>query len=413
MIQGEDLACLNMLSTPSKSQQIPQNQSPQQKPRQNPSLRQAKYHGLYSHGPSLQKRQISPKFLSHQASLQLAITDPQAAVETIVGEAKQVGLTNLQIYTFFGTIRQKMLKTPSMENPGWKDQITDIMKSFYPDPTVSDVDKRKLMGLLKKPISKVHWATASHSFTKDPRIKSRMSEVKVMMPSFYEFVCPAEISAKAVTEKIARTVKSNEHDIYDKDYYNFTEADMDKMIEDSVNYINSNQDWTKPTNSSRLISGLCLLTGRRKWEIASTIQVRGVSESDYQVEIRGLCKTHLDDEWRRIPVLVPYSTIIKGIVQARMYTHKGRVGNEGGYHLFAKPLTHTMYRSLYSDRAHRDRHLSKFLVGSESCAPSLWKSKALGIDIYNYTHHYNVASVSQNDHHVSSPEPVVRGNDGQ
>lgn len=316
--------------------------------------------------------------------------------EQVMAEYLNCGKTPLQIKTLIMNTRQRILKDDTyMRVEG----VAEILR-LANDPDTNEVDKQRLMDLSGKTMRDMHFAISQRSkYLTGEETMEKLREIKIVREPFSEFALPKEMWKAVMKEDKDRVSARNHYQKKngEKVQINMTEADA--MVKKATDYISSGADWGKRANGNRLLGALCLLTGRRRWELYHTLHMRCVPDNDYQAEVRGICKVHAHKamQWIRIPLLAPYPLIVQGICQARKITgltmYQIRSGN-----LFGKSMNHTTYRNLYTELAWRDRETkNKFRIGDEACSPLYWRSYALGVTTNDVSDHYSIMSVNQ-DH---------------
>lgn len=179
----------------------------------------------------------------------------------------------------------------------------------------------------------------------------------------------------------------------------WTEEMMEEAVERAIAYIRDESVDTvhSKANALRMVEALCLLTGRRKWEIIKTMTVRSVPFETYQAEVGGLCKSNASC---RIPLLAPIATVINGIVKVRQNQNL-KPGSYATRSIFGKSMKHSTFRDIYATLGYQRRHDENHFELSSS--PSLWRSRALGIHLTTAALHYNVVTVSTEKHAPVQP----------
>jgi hypothetical protein len=306
------------------------------------------------------------------------------AIATIVGSNK----TDVQKYQAFNSVKTRILRNESYRS---MDGVR-ALEELSVDPNLEEEDRIRVRHLLGESLRRQHWGVSNKYYLKD---RSKMENIRMVKDPFYDFQLPEEVT-KAYS--IGRKQEVRDHNLHKKRSWEMATSDIENMRVAAMDFMQSDQDWTKRRNCLKLISALCLLTGRRKWELYKTLKMRCVPNESYQAEIKGLCKIQtVDDVWRRVPLLARYDLIVKAIVNLRQYK-KLNYGDYGGPSLFGKSMTHTAYRNLFLEEAYKERmSINHFLIGDESCAPLNWKSQALGVSLDNCTQHYAVMSIYQDE----------------
>lgn len=297
----------------------------------------------------------------------------------------------------FKNIRRLIQQNPAYHRKEAVEEILDISKE------VEEPDKTRLVKLSTMGYGVISMAQNRSSTFKFKETFEALKRVKLFKDPYYEFVTPDNIVEQYKNYKSENIIRAHNHQKKPKNNYTFSEVEIDAMIDQAVKYINSEIDCSNKINSLKMMDCLSLLTGRRKWEIASTLQIKTSPNSDYQAYVRGLCKNPLsslngDPEWVPIPLLAHISVITSGILKARIYKHES--GKYAYRNKIFPRMTHTEYRNIYQDRAYKDRHINKFLDGV-SCSELAWKMQALCITLNTLTSHYSVLRIQDNE---SKPE---------
>ena len=179
-----------------------------------------------------------------------------------------------------------------------------------------------------------------------------------------------------------------------------TKDELNAMIEKAIAYIQDESVETTHTkaNMLRTVEALCLLTGRRKWEIISTLKIRSVENEPFQARMEGLCKANI--EAIIIPLLAPIDVIIAGLVKVRRFEGTVHPGRYTVKSIFGKSISHTMFRDLYATAAYDRRKTENHF--QLDAGPAMYRALALGISLTVASSHYNVLT-TEND------EPTLPG----
>jgi hypothetical protein len=297
----------------------------------------------------------------------------------------------------FKNVRVRIMSQPEYTNQEGEEEARALLEL----PGLEDDDKKRLEELLRMPISKQHWAQHIKAVFRNQELTAKYNAIRFFKAPFYDFKMPESVSVDRTIRGRERSRENHAHQRRDQSLYRFSEEEINDMMKEAIEYCQSDQDWGKKVNSCRLLEAVGLLTGRRKWELASALKIRSVPDNDYQAEVRGITKTlFCDESWRRIPLLAPISVIVSAISKIRRYAH-----NPGKYNaanqLFPK-LTHTRYRDIYASKAYDQRDLNQF--HPESCSLLWFRSKALLIDLESCAAHYSTLVIDRNE-----PEPERDG----
>lgn len=331
------------------------------------------------------KIRLDHKQLIHQIMVE---HDPQGALATI--RKLKVGDDAEQIWSTIRTIRKKIMLRPEFERREADSELSALV-SF---PEITSTDKMKLKVLMTKPRHNIHWVQTMRSkrlFETDG-LQAALQDIKLFKDPFYEFDIGSEEKVRGSQAKLLHVTSQHKHE-RKRRVYNFSEEELDVMILAATTFIHEDLDWNKGVNSCRLLEALCLLTGRRKWELVSTLKIRSVPDSNLQAEIAGIAKIMelTNAEWMRVPLLAPISTIVLGISNLRKIVYMP--GKYSSRKKLFPNMVHTSYRDLFAKRAYRDRHLNKFLEGVD-CSELYWKSQALHIKLGTLANHYSVMGLS-------------------
>lgn len=332
--------------------------------------------------------------LAHQV---MENRDPEGASRHI--------LTNLhgerpkKIVAAFNNVVTNILKHDKYKDPQGISQVRDLLNF----PNITANDSLRIQDILKSPLRTIRWAQHHRQGVfETPHLFEAFSQIQVVQEPFYEFKCPQDIVLRASMDRQALVEENHQHKTHQIEMYHFTEEEIDDMITISQEWCNADMPWTKRRNSLKLLDALALLTGRRKWELCSTLKMRSVPESPYQCEVRGIGKKLFDMEWRRIPLLAPIDVVAAGICKLRKFPHVMGSYAYGQEKLFPK-MSHTSTRDIYTRRAFRDRHLNGF--HTESCSEMWWRSLALCNSLQTLSRHYTTVVVDGESGKQQKVEP--------
>lgn len=347
--------------------------------------------------------------MSHFPISKNAVRVMKGEHEQVLAEYLNCGKTPLQIKTLIMNTRQRILKDDIyMRMEG----VAEILR-LANDPDTNEVDKQRLMDLSGRGMRDINFAICQRNrYLTNPETMEKLREIKIVREPFSQFCLPKDMWESVTKEHKQRVSDRNHYQKKNGEQVQINMEEADAMVKKATDYITSGANWTKHCNANRLLGALCLLTGRRRWELYHTLHMRCVPDNDYQAEVRGICKVHahVAMQWIRIPLLAPYPLIVQGICQARKITGRTMDGVRSG-DLFGKSMNHTTYRNLYTELAWRDRETkNKFRIGDGACSPLYWKSYALGVSVSDAVNHYSIMSVNQ-DHHESSDDD--HGNEKQ
>lgn len=286
----------------------------------------------------------------------------------------------LRVKAAFDAVRRRILQSDKYRSPEGDAELIRLQQL-----ATSENDRKRLHEIIRSPVSRIRWAQAHYNVFDSIDLMRAFKQVKIIRDPFYDFVCPETIINAAASDKKKKIEENHDHKTHKPQDYHFTEEEIDDHVQKAIDFIDSDLDWSRRSNSLRLLEAIGLLTGRRKWEIASCLKIRTVPGFDYQAEVRGIGKKLFDAEWTRIPLLAPIDKVVAAISKARRYAHvKGAYCS--GKKLFPR-LTHTRYRDIYCKRAYRDRQQNGF--HPESCSEIWWKTRALLSELDQVANHYS------------------------
>lgn len=310
--------------------------------------------------------------------------DIQGAIKKIVDMTS--GDVPKKRLAVFQNIRAKILRNPIYQNPTALLELEAI--------AVGSPDRDRVLALAKLPVHNIHWAQTKKCFFADKVTQERFKQIRFMQEAFYEFDAPTELKVESAEAYGKEVMKNHMHKTRKVDDYHFTEDEIADMVNKASELIESDQKWTERTSSLKLLDCLSLVSGRRKWELCSTLKVKSVPDKEYQAMIRGIGKSSIHSlnsvEWYIIPLLIPIENFIRGIANLRKYSHvpgKYYYGNP----IFPK-MRHTCYRDIFSSWAYKHREVNQFLA-NESCSELGWRARSLCVSINTIGGHYSTLCI--------------------
>lgn len=319
--------------------------------------------------------------------------DHQGAIEMI----KKASGTSHGYYlcAFIKHVRERIAKDPRYVNPACVHQLLQIIK----DPSTTTNDRKKLSDILDTP-SKIRWLQVRKGSLESASTFEKVRAIQVFDRMYYELAPDEAMLAECIAAKAHIRKSNHQHSHKKQANYAYTEQEVDEMVQWASNFcLRDDLDWTLRKNSLNMLEALSLLTGRRKWELCKTLQMRSSPDSDYQAIIWGICKDIASgNKERSIPLLAPIATIACGINKLRKYSHTKGVYQQGRISRKFPKMSHTFARNIYTERAYRDRAVNRF--HTQPCSKLWWCSQALCDSLTTYCEHYATATIS----HATSPE---------
>lgn len=325
--------------------------------------------------------------------------DPQGAINHILKVTEHD--RPMRIAKAFDSVRTRILKNDKYRSMEGMKELWRLHDEVARDPE----DRTKLANIIKSPINRIRWAQSQRkNLFVTPELQEAFGEVKVVQDPFYDFKMPAEIAMKVGEDKKRKIHENHCHITNATETYHFTDEEIDGMIETAKSWcLDKDRDYTKRCNSLKILECVGLLTGRRKWEICTSLQIKSVPDNEYQAQIRGIGKRLFEQDWRTIPLLAPLDVVVAGISRARRYQHTQ--GDYSGKRLFPK-LTHTRYRDIYCKRAWELRAVNQF--HPLSCSELWWKSQALCNEMEQFTNHYTTLVIDRNEPRDLEQQPECK-----
>lgn len=293
------------------------------------------------------------------------------------------------ITNFMKHVRERIAKDPRYLNPKCVHQVVELMK----DTSISKGDFDKLASILENP-SRLRWLQVRKGCLDSWELHSKIADIKVFDEMYYEFI-PDKDTTHGYSLYRAELVKSNHrHKHKDVERYNYSSQEVTTMVQQATDFCQREDvDWKKRKNSLQLLEALCLLTGRRKTELVSSLKMRSSPISDYQAVVSGIAKDiKSGEEERVIPLLAPISVVAAGIVKLRQYAHKTADYYQAKKSKLFPKMTHTMFRDLYCERCWDTKEINKFMP-EQHCSKLYWCSQALCDTMSTYAMHYATAVI--------------------
>lgn len=314
---------------------------------------------------------------------------------------------------FIKHVRERIAKDPQWVNPRCYDEIRGLTINCQDQDDIALIQR-----LLTEGARKIRWAQVVKGVFKSPGLQQRFAAIRVFDPMYYEFEPTDQMlyENKAYRETLMKSNHTHKHKTDTKQYV-YNETEINEMVQWATDFcLREDVDWTIRRNSLNMLEALCLLTGRRKWELCKTLQMRSSPNSDYQAIVWGLTKNiKSGHEERPIPLLAPIANIAAGINKLRRFAHISGQYYQAKSSRHFPVMGHTMFRNIYCEKAFRDRHINKF--HPNSCSKLWWCSQALCDTLSAYSERYATALVdepanpSDGDEQLS-PNPSLASSSG-
>ena len=321
----------------------------------------------------------------------LASGDSEGAVHFLLGRYDPTTQAHT-IRSMFERCKRLYLKDPSNRRAKYEEDIRSLMdylRPYTPDPDAEE-DLRRLDRLLHASLLEQNqvYSTPKSPYLLDHEADVTLHAIRPACTVFYDFILPEPILRDAFNyakeKRTARMLQS------DGKQYNFTVADVDHMIRVARSELATNI--VKPRNYFNVIAALGLLSGRRTYEIAKTLQY-SPGPTPLQATVSGINKGHAlkSEEFHTIPILTTYESFASAMDKLRAFrTVEGMCDDSpmasvrhgvavATKRLFGRSLSHTQKRNLYSEMAYRDKENSGFMT--QGCSKGAWVKLALCHDL--------------------------------
>jgi len=313
--------------------------------------------------------------------------DATTAVELLLNRYNNDLGKAFTAYNTWKRIRSLLMKTPSVYNPEYQNQVTEWLAM---NPELSPNDFETVGKFLQKtPTEQFHHhqkrARILNNFDHDKSFRV----IKPFLHSFYDFVLPVAFIDANREQKIQRTRDRHYHMGKPACYFLFTSDEVATIRAKCLEVLERD---TMTTNLQyyETFTALQIVSGRRNVEIQRELACRAVPDSEYQASVFGLAKnTRRGLNWVNIPLLCPFSLFEMRLDQLRLHAGMLFAKNStivsglrnASRRLFGRMLVHTQKRNLYAELAWADRKTSRFMDSEEGCSKFTWVGNALGHEI--------------------------------
>lgn len=306
--------------------------------------------------------------------------DPQGAISFILGRYGNSEKDLNRAYAAIQATRGKYLDMDANRRTEYADQIRNLMQSYPPDST----DFNRLQDLLNMRLFEQHRVYLSKkSYLQDPEGNRILSTISPAAEFMADFRAPPHVweahSNHDISRRQARVMAPTEERPKHTEQAVLADIELARQIaQHPVKTI---------AGYHKCIAAMCLLSGRRHFEIAKTI-TWAPGPTPLQAIITGIAKSAPNAPPVAIPLLVNYDIFDAAMTAIRAFrtitdSSYGSESNNlcGGVSRAAKKiftcgLTHTDRRSIYAEMAYRDKENNGFAPGG--CHKSYWIKLALG-----------------------------------
>jgi len=314
--------------------------------------------------------------------------DPEGAMEFLLGRY-DVEKQAKAIHSMHCAVRRKMLKDDSNRRADYENEIRQLIASL--DASNYD-DRATLNYLLTKPLMEQQQIYKMKKYVlRDHQAQARLHKINPAIQLICDFKLPEHVVKNVMAYTRDARVKRMMHE--DGRDYTMGRATMERIIADAKRTIDVIKNpIRKPKQWYDYVVCCGLLSGRRTWEIVSSLEWDPIPDRPFQARISGLAKSLEHEVMNQghpeidIPLLCDFDTFDKAMWELRGFRtltgHCDDKENKIEYGLmnasqrvFGRVVNHTEKRNMYSEMAFRDRENSKFLT---DCSRIAWIEAALG-----------------------------------
>lgn len=287
------------------------------------------------------------------------------------------------IYNLHQRIKKAVIEDERNRNDTYYDRIRRLIK----DPEASREDRARLVHLRGQPLVRQYRVTTDRRpYLKNPLLDAKLKMIMPVFTEFYDFNLPRDICIKKAESDKERQVLAQTHQAAPRESYHVSNSDLHDMLK------MAKAELENPTKLHATINAFQLVTGRRNYEVLSTLQLQPVPDRPLQATVTGIAKNDIQfNNPRVIPILHTYPVVesalnfIRAELSARkpcddmvgLNSRHSKAICDASERLFGRRLTHTQKRSLYLELAYANRMANRYLVGDESVARNLWMKRAL------------------------------------
>lgn len=294
------------------------------------------------------------------------------------------------IYSMWARVRKILLD----EELVWNDYYLVRLQKLIEEANLEE-DRVKMTKLMSGSLMDQHKVSYSTTpFLTDPDMDDWLKSLDPCDILFYRFQLPTSIVTERFKQEGARAKLNQEHRLKSRNAYKITEEKMEEMFDIASEVVQFSTEITSTKKYYETIVALQLVSGRRNYEIMSSLDYHP-GPHPYQAIVSGICKKHLEEliegveEEHVIPLTVEYRLFEKAMNAVRKFrTFRGLSPTEvnssygncilaASDRLFGRRLTHTQKRNLYVEKAYKMRNVNQFCVGNESCSRYQWAANAL------------------------------------
>lgn len=294
------------------------------------------------------------------------------------------------IYSMWTRVRKIMLD----EELVCGDYYLPRLEKLIDEATIEE-DRIKLEKLKACSLSDQHKVSISTTpFLEDEDLDDWLKSLEPCDMLFHRFQIPSDICHERFKQERSRAKLNQEHRLKARSQYKITEQQLEEIFDLAADVVQFAVDITNTKKYYEVVVALQLVSGRRNYEIMSSLEYHP-GPTPYQAVVSGICKKTIDelvegveDEYV-IPLTVEYSLFkramdnirkfksLRGLSPSQVNSSYGASVLAASDRLFNRRLTHSQKRNLYIEKAYKMRNINQFCIGSESCSKHRWAAMAL------------------------------------
>lgn len=333
--------------------------------------------------------------------------DPGKAMEILLARYEDKQAQASAIVSQVANIRRHILLNNSYRRPGYTEEIRALMKGM----NEWSEDYQRLQRLLTFSLLKQHSVYMDKKpFLENQEANKTLKLIRPCKAALYDFKTPKDIYTSHHKNVRERVRAQQFHRLKEREHYTFSITEAETYIQKARSVLQ--QPILSPETYYDIAAALCLLSGRRNFEILKELSIQP-GKTEYQARVYGLCKKQVqgrpDCEGVDIPLLCPYWEFEFGLATLRNFRdwidepNSARISGKTSrgisnacFRLFGRKLSHTQKRNIYSEMAYLNKENNGFLVGEESCSKNFWIASALGHTLPSpcVTNRYQIMTMS-------------------
>lgn len=294
------------------------------------------------------------------------------------------------IYSMWTRVRKIMLDEELVCSDYYLPRLQKLI-----DEAILEEDKVKLTKLMSCSLSDQHKVSISTTpFLQDEEMDDWLKSLEPCDMLFHRFQLPTEVSTERFRQEQKRAKLNQEHRLKARSAYKISDAELEEIFAKAADVVQFAPDITNTKKYYEVIVALQLVSGRRNFEIMSSLEYHP-GPHPYQAIVSGICKKTIDElvegieEEYIIPLTVEYRLFKKAMDEVRKFKSlhglsPSEVNSSFGTsvlaasdRLFGRRLTHSQKRNLYVEKAYKMRNVNQFCVGEQSCSKHRWAAMAL------------------------------------